>query len=50
LLLLLWVLALLWCARARIIWHASCSLMWLLTLLAWLASRERLLPAARCLT
>jgi hypothetical protein len=53
--LLLWMLALLRCARARIIWHASSSLMGLLgllgllALLAWLASRERLLPAARCL-
>jgi hypothetical protein len=49
------MLALLRCARARIIWHASSSLMGLLgllgllALLAWLASRERLLPAARCL-
>jgi len=43
------MLALLWCARARIIWHTSCSLMWLLTLLAWLAPREGLLPTAWCL-
>ena len=54
--LLLWMLALLRCARARIIWHASSSLMWLLALLALLAllpllaARERLLPAARCLS
>src|SRR5262249_22866258 len=48
LLLLLWMLALLWCARARSVRHASCSLMSLLTLLTLLAPGERLLPASRC--
>src|SRR5690348_1091457 len=40
------MLALLWCARARSIWHASCPLMGRLPLLALLAAREGLLPAA----